>query len=268
MTDRPETAIWLSDLEKEQAAMRMKAERIGTTELIDKFTTKKFKRGIFNPIVMATSAYFLLNNITIQGFSLFLPTIVKSIFPDRSVRDQQLLTAPPYALGTVATLLVCYVSWKMNKRTVFLILCPPFSIIGYIMFLGASSAHVRYSAAFLPVCGIVAVGALANSHVSANVVSDTSRASAVATNILFGNIGGLISTWSFLPFDAPLYRIGNGINLAAQSCMFPIALGMFFWIRANNRKRAKRDVTTELAGMSLLEIQDLDWKHPGFRWHN
>jgi hypothetical protein len=27
---------------------------------------------------------------------------------------------------------------------------------------------------------------------------------------MLGNIGGLISTWSFLPTDAPNFHIGNG----------------------------------------------------------
>uniref|UniRef100_A0A0B7KFH0 Major facilitator superfamily (MFS) profile domain-containing protein n=1 Tax=Bionectria ochroleuca TaxID=29856 RepID=A0A0B7KFH0_BIOOC len=268
MTDRAETAIWLSNAEKEQISARIKAERIGTTEVLDKFDRKKFKRGIFNPVVLATSMTLCFNNITVHGLSFFLPTIVKTIFPDRTVRDQQLLTVPPYALGTITCLIICYLSWKMDRRTIFLILCPPFSIIGYSMFLASTTAHVRYGATFLPVVGIFAVGALTNSHVSANVVSDTARSSAVATNAMFGNIGGLVSTWAFLPFDGPLYPIGNALNLGVQSGIFAVALGMYFWINRNNKARAQRDAEAELAGKTLLEIQDLDWKHPGFRWHN
>uniref|UniRef100_A0A8H7K244 Major facilitator superfamily (MFS) profile domain-containing protein n=1 Tax=Bionectria ochroleuca TaxID=29856 RepID=A0A8H7K244_BIOOC len=246
MTDRAETAIWLSNAEKEQISARIKAERIGTTEVLDKFDRKKFKRGIFNPVVLATSMTLCFNNIT------------------RSTT----LDGSPYALGTITCLIICYLSWKMDRRTIFLILCPPFSIIGYSMFLASTTAHVRYGATFLPVVGIFAVGALTNSHVSANVVSDTARSSAVATNAMFGNIGGLVSTWAFLPFDGPLYPIGNALNLGVQSGIFAVALGMYFWINRNNKARAQRDAEAELAGKTLLEIQDLDWKHPGFRWHN
>ncbi|KAM5358821.1 hypothetical protein ACJZ2D_014962 [Fusarium nematophilum] len=263
-----ETARWLSDQEKDLAAARIRSERIATTEVVDKFNKKKFMLGIFNPVVLMTSMIFLLNNITVHGLSFFLPTIVRTIYPERTVEDQQLLTVPPYALGTFMCVLVCYLSWRLDKRGIFLIIFAPFSIIGYSMFLASADPHVRYAATFLPVCGIFSFGALTNSHVSANVVSDTARSSGVAVNVMFGNLGGLISTWAFLQSDAPLYRIGNGLNLAAQSTIFLIAVAMFFWILSSNKGRARRDVEAELSGMTLLEIQDLDWQHPGFRWHN
>jgi hypothetical protein len=46
--------------------------------------------------------------------------------------------------------------------------------------------------------------------VSANVVNDSARSSAIGTNVMFGNIGGLIATWAFLPFDGPNYPTGTG----------------------------------------------------------
>lgn len=83
---------------------------------------------------------------------------------------------------------------------------------------------------------------------------------------MFGNIGGLISTWSFLPSDAPNYHIGNGLNLATSTTVLLCSIGLLFWMKMDNHKREKRDVDGELAGLSEAEIQDLDWKHPAFRW--
>lgn len=268
LTDRPESARWLTEEQKTLANDRVKSERIATTEVVDKFTRAKLKRGLTSPIAITTAMIFLLNNITVQGLAFFLPTIVATIFPKRTVVDQQLLTVPPYALGTVMCLAICFLSYKLDKRGIFLILCAPFSMIGYSMFLATSAAHVRYAATFLPVCGIYAYGAMTTSHVSANLVSDTARSSGIAFTVMLSNFGSLISTWAFLPFDSPVYRIGNGLNLAAQSTMFILALGMYFWIKAENKKRDQRDVQAELAGLSLSEIQDLDWHHPGFRFRN
>jgi hypothetical protein len=91
---------------------------------------------------------------------------------------------------------------------------------GYIMFLASRDAQVRYGATFIIAGGAFAFGALCNAQVSANVVSDTARASAIGTAVMFGNVGGLISTWSFLPFDKPDYHIGNGINPSHITSMF------------------------------------------------
>lgn len=268
LPDSPETARWLSPADKDLAIARLKSERIGTTELVDAFSWNKLRLGIFNPVVLPTSFIFLLNSITVHGVSFFLPTIVRTIYPDRTVEMQQLLTVPPYVVGAVGCVAIAYASWRLERRGIFLIFSAPLTVVGYAMFLATDNPTVRYGAVFLPFVGIFAYGALTNSHVAANVVSDTARSSAIATNVMLGNIGGLISTWAFLPTDAPRYPIGNGLNLAAQASMFFIAAALYWWIERDNKKRATRDVQAELEGKSVQEIQEMDWHHPGFRWHN
>jgi hypothetical protein len=83
---------------------------------------------------------------------------------------------------------------------------------------------------------------------------------------MMGNIGGLISTWSFLPFDAPDFHIGNGLNLATSSTTLVTAIFIFIYMKASNSRRDKKDIDVELDGLSDQQIQGLDWKHPGFRW--
>ncbi|CAG8076378.1 unnamed protein product [Penicillium salamii] len=83
---------------------------------------------------------------------------------------------------------------------------------------------------------------------------------------MFGNIGGLISTWSFLPFDAPNYHIGNGLNLATATTTLLLGAGLWTYMTWDNRRRARVDVPNALAGLSQQQIQDLDWRNPGFRW--
>ena len=83
---------------------------------------------------------------------------------------------------------------------------------------------------------------------------------------MLGNIGGLISTWSYLPFDAPNYPIGNGLNLGTSTSILIVSTLLALWMIADNRKREKRDVDAELAGLSQKQVQDLDWCHPAFRW--
>jgi hypothetical protein len=37
----------------------------------------------------------------------------------------------------------------------------------------------------------------------------------------------------------------------------------------DNKKREEKDVDSELnalTGLSIKEVQDLDWRHPAFRW--
>ena len=73
LTDRPETARWLTQEERDLAIARVKSERVGTTDVLDKLDKKKLLRGIFSPVTLGVSVIFLLDNITVQGLAFFFP---------------------------------------------------------------------------------------------------------------------------------------------------------------------------------------------------
>jgi len=266
LTERPSTARWLSQEEKELAIARVKSERIGTTEVLDGIDKPKTLRGIFSPVTLGTAFIFLLNNVTVQGLAFFAPTIVATIYPKHTVIFQQLRTVPPYIVGAFFAVFYPYLSWKIDRRNIFYIISAPLVMIGYIMFLASTDPSVRYGASFLIASGAFPFGALCNAQVAANVVSDTARSAAIGTDVMFGNVGGLISTWSFLPFDSPNYHIGNGLNLATSSLMLLSSIALLFWMIWDNKLRGRVNVEEKLAGLSLKQIQDLDWRHPAFRW--
>lgn len=141
-------------------------------------------------------------------------------------------------------------------------------MIGYVMFLATTEndPKVRYAATFLITSGVFAFGALCNSQVSANLVSDTARAAGIGTNVMVGNLGGLVSTWSYLYWDGPNYKIGNGLNLASSTTILLTTVVMISYMKWDNKKRDAVDVDAKLAGLSPQQVEDLDWKHPGFRW--
>jgi len=134
------------------------------------------------------------------------------------------------------------------------------------MFLASENSSVRYGATFLIASSMFALGPLTNAQVAANVVSDTARSGAIGMNVMMGNIGGLVSAWSFLPWDAPNYHIGNGLNLATTGSILILSIFTLWWMKKDNAKRDTRNIDEELSGMTQAEIQDLDWKHPAFRW--
>ncbi|QPC80118.1 hypothetical protein HYE68_010870 [Fusarium pseudograminearum] len=266
LTDRPDTARWLTEEERAMAINRIKAERLGTTEVLDKMDKAKIFAGIRSPLTLSTSIIFLLDNITVQGLAFFLPTIVRTIYPDRSTISQQIFTVPPYVVGAFFTVLIPALSYKMDRRQIYIILCAPLVMVGYAIFLGTNNGQARYGATFLVASSAFALAPLTNSHISANVLSDTARSAAIGTNVMFGNIGGLIATWSFVKSDGPDYPIGNGLNLATSSTILVLGTLTLLWIKRDNQKRANRSAEEELAGMSQQQIQDLDWKNPNFRW--
>lgn len=212
LTDRPATARWLTQDEKDMAIARIKSERVGQTKVLDTMDKTKLKRGITSPVTLSTAFVFMLNNVTVQGLAFFAPTIVRTIYPNKSTITQQLFTVPPYVVGFVAflpfplffclqplflqvtisesndctsaffTVLLPLISWFTDRRQIFMILAAPMVMIGYIMFLASENSTVRYAATFLVATTVFALGPISNAQVSANVVSDTARSSAIGTN--------------------------------------------------------------------------------------
>jgi hypothetical protein len=284
MTDRPSTARWLTQEEKDLAIARIKSERVGVTEVLEKFSWKLARRGISSPVTIGTSTIFLFTNITVQGLAFFAPTIVGTIYPNAPVVQQQLRTVPPYIVGTVCTLVISWLSTRLDRRNIFINVSQLPVIAGYIMFLSTSDresppaverlrclanlfvAYVRYAGTFLICAGAFANGALSNAQLSANLVTDTARASGIGLNVMLGNVGGLISTWCFLASDGPDFPIGNGLNLGACLSIFLLTIVLHLFMNWDNKRRAKIDIGQALAGHTTEEIRDLDWKHPGFLW--
>lgn len=131
------------------------------------------------------------------------------------------MSVPPYIVGAFFTLLVPYLSSKTGRRALFMAslfgillrlqadlpfaqtLSSPFMIVGFAMFLGTTQPRVRYGATFLIAIGAFSFGAMCNAWAAANTTSDTARGASIATVVLAGNCGGLISTWSYQAKYAP-----------------------------------------------------------------
>ncbi|KPV77718.1 uncharacterized protein RHOBADRAFT_31279 [Rhodotorula graminis WP1] len=266
LPDRPETCKWLSADERALADARIKAENPGQTSTIDKLHRKSVMQGIFSPSTLLAALIFLFNNITVQGVGFLYPTIVRTIYPGESAIALQLRTVPPYVVGAFTTLLTGYLSFKTKKRGLYMLLSSPFVTIGYIMYLSSMNPQVRYAAAFMVAIGAFSFGALCTAWAAANVTSDTARASAIGTVVMFGNLGGLIATWTFLPKDGPRYVPGNAFNLAGSVIMFCAAAGLWAWqVRENRAKENGRD-DHYLVGKTEEEVQLLGTKNPHFRY--
>ncbi|KAK0622775.1 major facilitator superfamily domain-containing protein [Immersiella caudata] len=271
----PETARWLTDEERALAIGLLQSERdlrssaavSGASPLVDKLSRRRFLRGITNPVTLSTAVVFLFDAITVQALAFFLPTIVRTIYPTETVVRQQLYTTPPYLVGVVLTVGLSWISWRMDRRQIFIMASAPLVMIGYAMFLGSVNPRVRYAATFLASSSFT-LGALTNAQVSANVVSDTARSAAIGVNSLFAHFGGLVGTWAFLQWDAPHYPIGNGLNLATSTTLLLISSATLIWMNRDNKARDAKAANVEggRQGLTAEEAQDLDWRHPAWRW--
>ncbi|GAA6002876.1 hypothetical protein JCM10207_001878 [Rhodosporidiobolus poonsookiae] len=266
LPDRPEKCRWLTEEEKILAEARIKSENVGQTDVVDSMHKQAIWDGVFNTTTLVSSLIFLLDNITVQGVGFFLPTIIRTLYPGRSTIYVQLMSVPPYITGSFTTLLVGYLSFKMKKRGLFMLLSAPFMVVGYAMYLATMDPQTRYAAAFMVGLGAFSFGSLCVTWSAANQTSDSGRAAAIGTTVFFGNCGGLISTWMFLAKDGPRYIPGNATNLTTSTLMFFLAGALWLWqIKENRAKDNGRDDHL-LEGKTAEEIALLGQRHPAFRF--
>lgn len=189
LTDRPETARWLTPEERQLVAHRVTSERLSGTVLLDNMDRKKLWRGVANPVTLATGSMYLMNAVTVQGLGFFLPTIISTIYPDASVTRQQLYTVPPYVIGAFFTVAFSGLSWILDRRQIIMTISALPILTGYAIFLGTLDPHARYAATFLVASTCTTMGSMTSAQISCNVVTDTARSAAMATNVMFASLG-------------------------------------------------------------------------------
>lgn len=84
--------------------------------------------------------------------------------------------------------------------------------------------------------------------------------------VAVGNIGAIIATWTYLPTDAPTYKRGHYLNVAAEVMACLMALLGIAYTKWENRKRDSGARDNRIVGLTEEEISALGYRHPEFRY--
>jgi len=179
----------------------------------------------------------------------------------------QLMTVPPYVLGSVVCIISAITSDKLKTRgPILLILAGPTIITGFALLNTIDIIAVKYFALFLVTMGAFTASPVFISWTVDNSAGPTVRAIASAFAVSLGSSGGLVATWTYLPSEAPGYNTGHIINLASGIllwCVVTIATGYLRW---ENRQRDMGRRDYRLEGKSEAEVATLGHSHPAFRY--
>lgn len=152
---------------------------------------------------------------------------------------------PPWAVSFGFSMLVAVLSDWAKHRFLFTILPICIAIAGFGVLLNVhDNTDVEYAALFLVCMGTYSAMPVIVCWFNMNLGGHHRRAIGVAWQIGFGNIGGIIATYSFLSTDAPFYHKGYSICvsficLSAASCCLYAAAVVY---ENRKRDRAVRDV--------------------------
>lgn len=262
MPTRPADAYFLNERERRIATERLQRDYKANPDL--PVTKADIKRAVFCIHNYTCALAFFLINITVQGLSVFLPTILFEMgWTDTKA---QLYSVPPYVCACVVAIAVAYASDKTNQRGIYLAVFALIAIVGFALLRFHTDNNVRYMAVFFITIGAFPGGPGFLSWAINNSAGPSVRAVTSSYVVTLGTIGGIVATWTYVPEDRPRYNTGNTINLCGQIATFFCAVfGILYCIRENRLRAAgKRD--HRLEGLTEQEQEDLGYRHPRFHY--
>lgn len=205
---------------------------------------------------------FLFTNMTAQGIALFMPSLLKGM--GYSVIHSQLLTVPPYIVAAIFTMGCTYYCFRSGRRGMWLLLVVPLAIIGLAILLTTSNVHANYAAVFLVTMGSFAEVPILLSWVTNNTAPNTVRAVSSAMVVSIGTIGPIISSWIYLPRDAPRYHTANVVEITTQVALFILVSILMYWNTRENKRRTQGERDYRLNASDEV-VSRLGSLHPKFR---
>ncbi|KAJ7111201.1 major facilitator superfamily domain-containing protein [Mycena crocata] len=146
----PESNRFLSEREKTIAMERLRTGNAGINAA-EKTDFALIKRAFFNMNTMVCAVRFLLCNITVQGISLFMPTLLAGM--GYKGIQSQLHTVPPYIVASVWSIFVAYGCQRTSRRGIWCLITTPFAILGSCMLIATSKRSVGYAGIFFLAMG-------------------------------------------------------------------------------------------------------------------
>lgn len=184
-------------------------------------------------------AYFGLI-IPAYGYAYFAATIIKEMGYTAESANQH--SVYPWLAAFGYSLILAVISDKVGKRMPFVILSNILAIVGLAMIFGAkTNASVRYAGCFISVCGLYTAMPILVCWTSLNFQGHLRKSVGTAWQIGFGNIGGIIATFIFLAKDAPVYKPGLSVSIAAVC--FSIVITIVYYIAIIRLNKVKKTDT-------------------------
>lgn len=196
------------------------------------------------------------------SYAYFAPTIISTYTTDPV--QIQLRSVFPWIAAFCFAMAVAIVSDWIKHRFAFTIFGILMAVSGFAVLLNIhNDSNVQYGALFLIAMGCYSAMPIIVCWFNMNLGGHHRRAIGTAWQIGFGNIGGILATYSFLKDDAPKYTKGYAICVSfmcftAVMCMI-YAISIFL----SNKKRSQMADDVSLTDDEKAELGDLN---PSFRY--
>ncbi|RYP58627.1 hypothetical protein DL770_010388 [Monosporascus sp. CRB-9-2] len=257
----PEQAKWLNEEERAYVKARLQADT-GRNAAERKVSFRDFLTVMKDHRVWLGGFMYFGLIMPAYGYAYFAPTII-STYGYNPIQTQ-LHSVPPWAASFGFSLLIAALSDATKLRAPFALAPLALSIAGFGILLSVhDNIRIQYAALCLVTMGTYGAMPIIVCWFNMNLGGHHRRSIGTAWQVGFGNIGGIIATYSFLSTDAPRFVKGYAIAISFTILSIIACTLYLISIMVENRKRAKsaRDV-----GLSEYEKTEMGDLNPEFKY--
>lgn len=198
----PQDTRFLSGPEKQAAVERLRRDN-NSCEANNSISKSDVVEALKEPLHYLYMILYFCVITPMQSISLSMPLIVRGLGYE-GVRAN-LMSAPPFVIACLFTLLISYRSDRTASRSWFIILSSVVAMTGFVLMSIVRAASWQYAAVTLAAIGVFPAIPVTCGWLSSNIQGHTKRAVGTAMVVSFGNLGGIVSGLVFREADAPFY---------------------------------------------------------------
>jgi hypothetical protein len=189
--------------------------------------------------------------VPVYSFAYFTPTIVKTL--GYSVVQTQLHSVPPFAAAFAFCVLLALGSSRTNTRMPYVMFSAVVLILGLaILMTTRGNFSAQYGGIILVCMGAFGAGSIVVCWYLMNLVGHKQRSMGSGWMISFGNTGGILAPFAFLPKYAPKYIPGYSVCMgAAVIGILSTAAYSLLVLRERRRQRSQNGGARQAHVLSL-----------------
>lgn len=124
----PEKTKMFNEEERRIALARLHNEQAhGLDETEKQSFWVSFKKAFTIHSTLCIIGYSCIN-VSVAGLSTFMPTVIRTLGRYGTI-EIQLRTVPPFVVAAVWSVVISYISWKVQKRGIFVMISVPMAIL-------------------------------------------------------------------------------------------------------------------------------------------
>ncbi|EJU04331.1 MFS general substrate transporter [Dacryopinax primogenitus] len=236
LPDRPDTATWLNEDERQLAVMRM--SRGGLKEKPRTINARHIWLAVRDWKIYVYGVVYFGAASAASALAAFLPTIVQDF--GYVGAQAQLFSVPPYAVGAVVLIITMPFSDRLESRGIPLTLAGLLGGTGFLLLIVSENVHVRYVSTFMICTSTFTSIGLAISWFPYNIGSESKRAAGIPLFQAIGQCGSVLGANLFPNAEAPRYFLGFGVSCGLLYLTGFCALCLTAYYRYENARRDRQ----------------------------